>query len=518
MLFIADYRLPSYTHGNHLASITLSPIILSPIILSPIILSPNAMMIFIKRLLWITLTITAIAVAPIGAAAASTSDPPIPPGFYLVTSSIGIQLYQKDYSKGNPDFVQVIDLSEGASIELMHGDIAKPGTGRGDYGGDNPRFYSRSLKDYWRDFASQNPNAFCVTNGSFFFMPEYPTKLAYPIRVDGKNLTDGFGIDHYLWNKLIFEIWDDRADIRRLSRWSLHTSSAPNIIAGLTETANKKAKFYTGRTFIGVDDRNEDGDYEIVLIYNTLTARQVDAAQVLRSFGADQVMMLDGGGSTQLFCQGVPLVKSDRLIPQTITVARGEGPSFAGTILDLPDFPILIEGEDVQVQIEIENTGAETWKADEVQLFIDNYPWAANHEISLEKDIRPGESLTYSWTITPKTRGGVNTTNIFLVRDGIKYPVEPNPLHIIILPHKLVDKRVELETNLSQWSGKDTKSIVQLSNKWIQDQIEEPLPQIAVANTPENRAKTAEPITAVIFIPITVVFLSALLFFGLRKK
>jgi hypothetical protein len=59
---------------------------------------------------------------------------------------------------------------------------------------------------------------------------------------------------------------------------------------------------------------------------------------------------------------------------------------------------------------------------------------------------------------------------------------------------------------------------VQLSNKWIQDQIEEPLPQIAVANTPENRAKTAEPITAVIFIPITVVFLSALLFFGLRKK
>ncbi|MGB6422561.1 MAG: hypothetical protein WBF05_12055, partial [Anaerolineales bacterium] len=115
------------------------------------------MMIFINRLLWISLTITAIAVAPIGAAAASTSDPPIPVGFYLVTSSIGIQLYQKDYSKGNPDFVQVIDLSEGASIELMHGDIAKPGTTRGDYGGDNPRFFSRSLKDYWRDFASQNP-------------------------------------------------------------------------------------------------------------------------------------------------------------------------------------------------------------------------------------------------------------------------------------------------------------------------------------------------------------------------
>jgi hypothetical protein len=476
------------------------------------------MMILLKRLLCISLTITAIAIAPVGAAAASTSDPPIPPGFYLVTSSIGVQLYQKDYSEGNPDLVQVIDLSEGASIELIHGGIAKPGTNRGDYGGDNPKFYSRSLKDYWRDFASQNPNAFCVTNGSFFFMPEYPTKLAYPLRVDGKNITDGFGIDHYPWNKLIFEIWDDRADIRRLSRWSLHTSSAPNIIAGLTEDANKKAKFYTGRTFIGVDDRNEDGDYEIVLIYNTLTARQVDAAQILRSFGADQVMMLDGGGSTQLICQAVPIVKSDRLIPQTIAVARGEGPSFAGKFLDLPDFPILIEGEDVQVQIEIENTGAETWKVDEVQILIDNYPWAANHEIALEKDIRPGESLVYSWTITPNSRGGVNTTDISIIRGGIKYPVEPDPLHIIILPRKLVDRRVELETSLSQWSGKDTNSIVQLSNKWIQDQIDEPLPQIAVANAPENKSVTAEPITAVIVIPITVVFLSALLFFGLRKK
>ena len=118
------------------------------------------MMIFLKRLLWICLTIIAFATAPIGAAATSTSDPPIPPGFYLVTSSIGVQLYRKDYSEGNPDFVQVIDLSEGASIELRHGDIAKPGIKRGDYGGDNPRFFSRSLKDYWRDFASQDPNAF----------------------------------------------------------------------------------------------------------------------------------------------------------------------------------------------------------------------------------------------------------------------------------------------------------------------------------------------------------------------
>jgi len=514
-------RLLRYTHGiHHITGKHLAPIeIIAGCYYRRLPLSPSAMMNFIKRLLWTTLIISAIAITPIGAVAASTPDPPIPQGFYLVTSSIGVHLYQKDYTEGNPDFVQVIDLGEGASIELRHGDIAKPGTSRGDYGGDNPKFFSRSLKDYWRDFATQNPNAFCVTNGSFFFMPEYPTKLAYPLRVDGENVTDGFDIDNYPWNKLIFEIWDDRADIRRLSRWSLHTSSAPNIIAGLSEDANKKAKFYTGRTFIGVDDRNEDGDYEIVLIYNTLTARQVDAAQVLKRFGADKVMMLDGGGSTQLICQGVPIIKSDRLIPQTIAVGRGEGPTFAGRMLDQPEFPILIEGEDVQVQIEIENIGAETWKAYEVQILIDNYPWAANHEIVLEKDVRAGESLTYSWTITPNSHGGVNSSNIFLVRTGIKYPIEPNPLHIIILPNKLIDRRVELESNLSQWSDKDTKSIVQLSNEWIQDQINGSLPQIAVANAAENKSGTVEPVTtAIIIVPITIVFLSALLFFGLRKK
>jgi hypothetical protein len=46
----------------------------------------------------------------------------------------------------------------------------------------------------------------------------------------------------------------------------------------------------------------------------------VDAAQVLRDFGAEQVMMLDGGGSTQLSCKGEDYVSSDRLIPQALGV------------------------------------------------------------------------------------------------------------------------------------------------------------------------------------------------------
>ena len=60
----------------------------------------------------------------------SLADSPtdqIPAGFRLIESSVGVQLYRKDYIQGNPDFVQVIDLTQGAGIELLHGDIGKPG-------------------------------------------------------------------------------------------------------------------------------------------------------------------------------------------------------------------------------------------------------------------------------------------------------------------------------------------------------------------------------------------------------
>ena len=47
-----------------------------------------------------------------------------------------------------------------------------------------------------------------------------------------------------------------------------------------------------GRTFAGVQDADGDGQFETVLIFNSKTTRQADAAGVLRAFGAQQVIML----------------------------------------------------------------------------------------------------------------------------------------------------------------------------------------------------------------------------------
>ena len=247
----------------------------------------------------------------------------IPPGFIKIDSAVGIDLYKKDYPGGSPDYVQVIDLSQGASLKPLHGSIADPGLGQGVYGGNDAHFRSQSLGAYWQELVAQDSSPFCVVNGQFFYMLEYPTRLPFPLKIDSEILTDGYGIKDFPDQKLMLELWPGKADIVALSKQALYSSSAPDIIAGLAEDAPKAKKRYTGRTFIGLTDPNGGGQFSTLMIFNTKTARQVDAADVLKSFGAQKVMMLDGGGSTQLLCGGKSYIYSDRLVPQAIGILAG---------------------------------------------------------------------------------------------------------------------------------------------------------------------------------------------------
>jgi hypothetical protein len=248
-------------------------------------------------------------------------DPPA--GFNLIISEPGVSLYKKEYAGGNPDFVQIIDLSRGASLQLLYSDIKKPRSGRGVYGGDDPYFEYWTIQDFWNTLSSEFSQAFCISNGQFFFMQESPTRLPFPLKVDGEIISDGYADQEFIGEKLLLAIWSDHAEIIPLTKENLYSTSAPDILGGLSETANKAGKHFTGRTFIGLDDPDNDGRYQHILLFNTKTARQVDAIAVLNSFGVDQTMMLDGGGSTQLLCQGESLISSDRYIPQALGVVAG---------------------------------------------------------------------------------------------------------------------------------------------------------------------------------------------------
>jgi hypothetical protein len=285
----------------------------------------------LKHLLWTLVAVFLLgsaSMASIGAGGwpAQLGSPAglvIPPGFDKVTSVYGAQLFRKNYQNGTPDFVQVADLSLGAEIKLLHGPIQEKRPGHGAYGGDDPRLLSRSLQQYWKDFSSSYANPFCVVNGQFFYMPESPTRLPFPLKVDGEIVSDGFGKDQFPGQKLMLELWPGSADIKPLSREALYNSTAPDIVAGLAEDARKAIDKYVGRTFVGLADKDGDRKLETVLIFTTRTARQKDAAEVLRDFGAQKVMMLDGGGSTQMICLDKNYISSERLIPQALAVQGG---------------------------------------------------------------------------------------------------------------------------------------------------------------------------------------------------
>ena len=241
--------------------------------------------------------------------------------FKLISNYQGINLYQKDL-----DYVQIVNLSHGEYIKFIHGKITDLGTSQGAYGGNDPQFQRQIISEVWSNLFSEDNNLFCITNGQFFRNDKNAsTGLAFPVKLDGKIVSDGYaGEIEFSNEKLMLEIWNNRALITKFKPISIKLSTAPNMIVGLQENADKGIEKETGRTFIGVKDQDGDLLNETILIFTSKQATQTHAAKVLKSFGAAQVMMLDGGGSTQLICQGKSYISSPRTIPQMIAIFSGE--------------------------------------------------------------------------------------------------------------------------------------------------------------------------------------------------
>ena len=410
-------------------------------------------------------------------AAASPFAQSVPAGFELILSDTGTRLYRKDYSQGNPDFVQVVSLAEGAAIIFQHGDITSPGTGAGAYGGNDPSLTRQTLAQTWDEAAAANPEVFCATNGQFFSTNIDPTRLAFPLKKDGVIVSDGYGLGEYPDQKLLLQLWSDRADIVPLTEEALEGSSAPNMLAGLREDADKGPQNYTGRTFVGIDDANQDNIYETVLIFNSKTARQPDAAQILRDFGADRLLMLDGGGSTQLVCRSGAYIESSRTIPQAILVVSKSAEPLSAEVTDKPNLPVLVVGEPLAVRVEIRNSGGETWRAGSVRLVNLRNPWGAAAELPLAGDVAPDGTAVFTWTTESFAKMGVYTTAWTLSKDEQSLGEEVS-FSVVVLPEELADKKRELEEKIRQWTEEQLENIEQLILQWIEEQVKKAMDQV----------------------------------------
>lgn len=445
----------------------------------------------------------------------------IPPDFRLIDAALGVQIYRKDYANGNPDFVQVIDLSQGARVELLYGNITEERPEKGSYGGADPRMTSPALQTFWQGMLNEDQDAFCVTNGTFFYMPEYPTRLAFPLKVNGKIITEGWGIDTYINQKLILELWPDRGAIRNLYQTTLYSSDAPNILGGLTEQANKRAKFAVGRTFVGLDDRDKDGKQEMLLVLNTQTALQSGAAAVLRDFGADRVMMLDGGGSTQLLCKSGWHIRSDRPIPQALAVFAAEPPPVSVQLVKEPGWSVLVPGEAFPIELEIRNTGVVSWTEQTTQLELHPGTLGMNRWLPVEDTILPGERAVFTDTLSTFHEPGLYTSPIDwqIIYEDKAYPGQSIQAIGIVLPEELAARRGELELKIQGWKDLPPQQIQDQVEAWIEEHSVKELPTIEALEPAPTRTVEVEirPLDAIL-IPLLMLPIVLIMGFILSRR
>jgi len=441
---------------------------------------------------WVRKTLVAVLLglflllSPVEAANASPArQGTVPAGFELIDSSPGISLYKKDYPGGNPDYVQVVDLSAGASIELLHGPLGTAGSKLGIYGGPNPNVKRQSLRDVWNAFAAGNQNAFCLANGQFFSPDVDPTELSFPLLLDGEIVSEGYD-RNYSTGLRVLELWPDKADIRHLTEEVLNSSSAPDLIAGLSEDTPKNPDNPVGRTFVGVSDRNGDGVYETVLILGTRTAFQSEPGVVLRGFGAAHVMMLDGGGSTQLICHGSDSVQSTdstpRTIPQTLGTIAASGGALVVQIVAKPDLKVVVAGESLDIAVELKNVGAEIWRPETDRLVNSSNPWGAG-PFALAEVVLPGGQTGFSWTTEPLSGSGIRSTKWHMARGEEAFFGDTVEIRVIVLPQELSDKKKELEQQLATWSAGAIEDVEQLAKEWIQKQLKDAASSICSFST-----------------------------------
>ncbi|MDY7021182.1 MAG: hypothetical protein SWJ54_07455 [Cyanobacteriota bacterium] len=154
-------------------------------------------------------------------------EPKIPEPFNLVQTQTGIQLYRN--SQG--DFVQVINLHQGASIELLLGQQA--GVGRpAAYGGRNPLFRLQPLLEFWLELTqTHGQRAFSVCNGQFFNLKN-PSELAFPVQANRALMTTGYaGKSEFPGEKVVLGVSENKADILPFSEErNFHAASGKRVV------------------------------------------------------------------------------------------------------------------------------------------------------------------------------------------------------------------------------------------------------------------------------------------------
>jgi hypothetical protein len=284
---------------------------------------------------------------------AATSVLGVPPGYNVIRDTGGGTLYQN-----GPHFVEVIRLDQGGEVRFQNGTKVGPGC--------FDDMNCEDLETFW-GWMSGNADAFAVSNGQFFNNGHDPAGLAFTVKADDEMIHCGYGVNDpaECQNQIMVEIWETYARFSTFDRdWhTVEASSAPNVIVALREDCPKNPSGSIERTFIGSQDSNGDQKDETFFILNSTSCTQAQAANILRDFGASHVAMLDGGGSTQMICQGAGFIGSTRQIPQTLaSIGSQHYRCVYHNQSNNPNWIWARPGQLIEnVWVEFQDAGSETW-------------------------------------------------------------------------------------------------------------------------------------------------------------
>jgi hypothetical protein len=395
-------------------------------------------------------------------ATASRSAQQIPPDFYTVAEAPAVTLYRKDYPGGTPDYVLVVNLAHHASLQLLTGGTPAPSQ-------DAAPFTPQPLDNFWAEFQSSDDDAFCVIGGPFF--PDEPINDRLGLKSNGILRRAGATTAEAGVPLAMLEVWNESARFSPYTETAFQQSTAPLVVVGLSPQAEQQPQTFTSRSLVGVQDRDGDGNFETLLMFVSKTTRQSDAVEVLRSFGAQEILLLADGEAAQINCQGLPYVYAEAQVPVALGIAAGFIADYESVLVRHTEWPIAAEGESVKVEIVVRNNGSQIWQPREVYLANLRNDWGAGSRLEIGAAVAPGETVSFSFISQPFKRPGVYTSQWAIQRNGQNISARPILVNAVILPQELASRKQELEAQVREWARQKLENIEELILDWIESQI-----------------------------------------------
>jgi hypothetical protein len=172
-----------------------------------------------------------------------------------------------------------------------------------------------------------HPDVICVANAEFFSnLRGSSAPVAFPLKLKGSVISEGFAASSkHQGKRLTLELNKDSAAIVPFDNNDINqfrNLKTENAVVSLDPSVNidGRSAARVGRTYLGLGDADKSGNYKHLFLFVSSASTQSHAETVLKDFGAKEIIMFDGGDSSQLLSRKQHLVDTARTVPQFLAI------------------------------------------------------------------------------------------------------------------------------------------------------------------------------------------------------